>query len=1013
MIFLLNCVIQTSVIVAFALLASCCLRGKSAALRHLVLSAGILYAAVTPALTLLLPSWDVTLPFHSSSASLSEPVISLPETFPVDQEAPPSTKSTPVTLQGLQNSAESKDKLNAVSTSGTAPSIPEPMIPAVQRLPSRGWITGVWMNSRSISEVATLIWIAGVLMIFAALMAGGVRLTWIALHARAVNSGEWSKIAAEITSHYGLARPPRLLLVSSSSLLVTWGWRIPRILLPAGSENWSADRIRAVLCHELAHVRRGDWVVQVTAELLRGIYWFNPLIWAACRSLRWESEQASDDAALRCGIGDSEYAEHLLDVVRSLRDPRRVSSYALSMAHPSTLERRFKAILNPSLNRRALTRMSVIATLAAFLIVALPVSMVRGSTSQGVPLVRSMRNIAAAVIALPAGSPDPVSSQQAATTSTTTDPDRGTIQGTVRRADLTAPIAEVEITLEGGPADPKSVEDLIHGVAGRGVVFNPKRIGTVDEVLRDVIDQAGTQGVGPGSPIFDDALAAFRATNAARFVAESDTDGRFTIKNVLSGQYTIHVEREGFFDLASLSGGPTKVTVAGQQTVNATVSMTAGSVISGHVRDASGDPQQNAGVQVFSMVFQNGYPVLRGTVQKLTDDHGAYRLFWLAPGDYYIGVNPGGTPNAEATRRTMYPGTLDIAKATHVSVRAGEQVTGVDIQLPTESLPKISGKVTSTIPAEETAQQASLYNEALGRTTLMLLGRDTSKPDIGAGTARTIGTVALNGGSGTFEVAGILPGSYDLYVRIPESNAGGGSGFAFAKVPIDVRNENISGISITVNHSVSVPGSLTVDGKAPGSTPIRIQLQPDGSGVRLGVYQAVGQRVISPAADGTFSVVAVPPGLYRVALGPGLPDNFYLADVRQGGVSVFDSGIDIGSEKPNPVQVALNSGAGTIEGTAVDAAGKPLSGAYVVLAPLMARRQNRALYHTATSDVNGKFTIHNIAPGGYQLFSWQQSIPPGAYLNSDFLRKYEDRGRFINVIAKSTSAEQINAGPLQ
>jgi hypothetical protein len=183
--------------------------------------------------------------------------------------------------------------------------------------------------------------------------------------------------------------------------------------------------------------------------------------------------------------------------------------------------------------------------------------------------------------------------------------------------------------------------------------------------------------------------------------------------------------------------------------------------------------------------------------------------------------------------------------------------------------------------------------------------------------------------------------------------------------------------------------------------------------VRLGVYQAVGQRVISPAANGEFSVVGVPPGLYRVAMGPGLPDDYYLADIRQGGVSVFDSGIDIGSEKPNPVQVALNSGAGTIEGTALDAAGKPQAGAYVVLAPLMARRQNRALYHTETSDANGKFTIHNIAPGGYQLFAWQQSIPSGAYLNSDFLRKYEDRARFINVIAKTTSGEQINAVPLQ
>ena len=1012
MILLLNGVIQTSIILAVALLTAYLLRGDSAAVRHCVLSGGILFAAVVPGISLMMPSWNYVLPIHAPSRLQPETVAVPPENPVAGLEVAAPAKSDSADLPEIRRFAKLKDDTNPATAIGAAPAVLEPAKLAAHGRPASGVSLRDWTTSPSIADVAFWIWVAGILMTFASLIAGVVRLCWIAIHARAAESEDWTRTAQEITTHYGLARPPRLM-IGSSSILVTWGWRTPRILLPPGSEKWPADRIRAVLCHELAHVRRGDWVIQMTAELLRAIYWFNPVVWVVCRSLRCESEQASDDAALQCGIGDTEYAEHLLNVVRSLRQPRRSWSYALSMAHPSTLEKRFKAILNPALNRRELTRISVLVTLGAFLIVALSVSMVRGSTTPAVPLMSAVRSLTASIAALPAARPEPLPSPQAATTSAATDSDRGTIQGTIRRSDLTAPIAEVEITLEGGPADPKSVETLIHGVAGRGVVFNPKRIGTVDEVLRDVIDQAGTQGVGPGSPIFDDALAAFRATNAARFVAESDAEGHFTIRDVLSGQYTIHVEREGFFDLASLSGSPTKATVAGQQTVNATVSMTPGGVISGHVRDASGDPQQNAGVQVFTMVFQNGYPVLRGTVQKLTDDRGAYRLFWLAPGDYYIGVNPGGTPNADATRRSMYPGTLDIAKATAVSVRAGDQVTGIDIQLSTESLPKISGKVTSTIPAEETAQQASLYNEALGRPTLMLLGRDPGKPDIGAGTARTIGTVALKGGSGTFEVAGILPGSYDLYVRIPESNAGGGSGFAFAKVPIDVRNENIGGISITVNHSVIVPGNLTVDGKAPGSIPIRIQLQPDGSGVRLGVYQAVGQRVISPAANGEFSVVGVPPGLYRVAMGPGLPDDYYLADVRQGGVSVFDSGIDIGSEKPNPVQVALNSGAGTIEGTAQDAAGKPLGGAYVVLAPLMARRQNRALFHTATADANGKFTIHNIAPGSYQLFAWQQSIPSGAYLNSEFLRKYEDRGRFINVIAKTTSAEQISAVPLQ
>ena len=119
--------------------------------------------------------------------------------------------------------------------------------------------------------------------------------------------------------------------------------------------------------------------MQVTAELLRAVYWFNPVVWLACRWLRSESEHASDDAALNCGIAGSEYAEHLLDVVRSLKHSRNPLAYALSMAHPSTLERRFAAILNPALDRRSPARLPIAAMLTAFLLFTVPLSMTQGS----------------------------------------------------------------------------------------------------------------------------------------------------------------------------------------------------------------------------------------------------------------------------------------------------------------------------------------------------------------------------------------------------------------------------------------------------------------------------------------------------------------------------------------------------------------------------------------------------------------------------------------------------------
>src|SRR5204863_7954790 len=54
----------------------------------------------------------------------------------------------------------------------------------------------------------------------------------------------------------------------------------------------------------------------------------------------------------------------------------------------------------------------------------------------------------------------------------------GTVQGTVKRAGSSEVIAQAQIRLEGGPADPRAVQELIRTVAGRGIAFTPRKMGT-------------------------------------------------------------------------------------------------------------------------------------------------------------------------------------------------------------------------------------------------------------------------------------------------------------------------------------------------------------------------------------------------------------------------------------------------------------------------------------------------------------------------------------------------------
>ena len=95
--------------------------------------------------------------------------------------------------------------------------------------------------------------------------------------------------------------------------------------------------------------------VQITAEILRAVFWFNPLFWLACSRLRFESERACDDAVLGDGIPAAAYATHLVDIARACRRPAASWLPAMSVARPSTLEGRVTAMLNNRLDRQTPT----------------------------------------------------------------------------------------------------------------------------------------------------------------------------------------------------------------------------------------------------------------------------------------------------------------------------------------------------------------------------------------------------------------------------------------------------------------------------------------------------------------------------------------------------------------------------------------------------------------------------------------------------------------------------------
>lgn len=157
----------------------------------------------------------------------------------------------------------------------------------------------------------------------------------------------------------------------------TWGFLRPVVLLPAG------DRNPEVLAHELAHVRRADWLTQMLAQSACAVYWFHPLVWIAAANLRRESERACDDAVLQAGGAAAAYADQLVEIARRQQLAAVVETpVAVAMWNRhSQLEDRVKKILE-NRDRRGLGRLAAgIMTAAAILTIA-PVAALRIQAAQ-------------------------------------------------------------------------------------------------------------------------------------------------------------------------------------------------------------------------------------------------------------------------------------------------------------------------------------------------------------------------------------------------------------------------------------------------------------------------------------------------------------------------------------------------------------------------------------------------------------------------------------------------------
>lgn len=470
------------------------------------------------------------------------------------------------------------------------------------------------------------------------------------------------------------------------------------------------------------------------------------------------------------------------------------------------------------------------------------------------------------------------------------------------------------------------------------------------------------------------------------YSAVTDLGGHFEIKGIDPGRYRLHVIRNGYVtqeygqrtpnDPGSiLALGP------GQELKDLVFRLLPSAVIAGRIQNENGDPLPWVRVSALRATYQRGKRTLWSQVTVVTNDLGEYRVFGLLPGRYFLSATykPGQhlEPNEENDDAedpgkfgyvpTYYPGTPDPARATALTVKTGDEIASMDISLEPATVYNIRGRVNYT---------ASRRNAA--NIILALESRST-----GLGWSVPPRQSIVDKPDGTFEIAGVLPGSYTLSALVFED----GRRYQ-ARQSIDITNIDAEGIQLTPLSGMDVRGQVIWDAKP----------SVDQNGLRVFARSAdtsfpyVAQNRI--ASNGAFLLHELPEGLYRITTTGQSPD-CYLKSIRYAGMEVSDDEFKVIRGTQATLELTISSRGAHVQGTVKDVSGLPAAGVWVVLVPDEAHRNEFHLFKLTTTDPYGRYDLRGIAPGDYKLFSWEPMDELYGWEDPDFLKPFESKGQSI------------------
>jgi hypothetical protein len=337
------------------------------------------------------------------------------------------------------------------------------------------------------------------------------------------------------------------------------------------------------------------------------------------------------------------------------------------------------------------------------------------------------------------------------------------------------------------------------GVGVEPFVPPPPRIITATAVLRGRVTENG------GRPIRSAEVRLTSNDGRDSRIATTDASGQYEIRDLTPGAWNLRASKPGFVShTPNTSETNRPITIANGQRLSMDIVLTKAGAIAGRVVDDAGEPLADVQVQAFKRRTPSDDSFTPVGVADKTDDTGAFRLYAIPPGTYYVRAIPDAGDRAPGFandgHNIYYPGTPDVQNAETVTVAAGQEQVGLTVSIP----PVVIGvAVAGTI--------VTAAGDPAGDDTSIHILRATTS---GSGPQREMGLIGQVR-NGAFRITNVPPGDYVIDVLSSLSRP---ESWERASLPIAVGTSSLNGVVVSLTPTRTLKGTLAADA---GTTPPR------------------------------------------------------------------------------------------------------------------------------------------------------------------------------------------------